>query len=326
MKTSISFFLLLINLIASCQNKPKVIMQNSEITEKNVVNKLASEVKHFNNEPMYQLLITSNWCSSEIFINDIPVYTNFHEALDSPTVDINNFIFKSGIQKVTIKLYPLGKYQNENIDKFIAETGVKIEVNEYDRITEKDKKNIEYKTMKEEVHQHEEPVFVGVGKTYFEDSFTFNATVPYKVKGFENAQDLRKLDKEVLQRRILMEYNKIKDIYQNKDFDNIARASYESLRNQFISEYQDRKYINEVWMMLMDVYKLPSFEMQPIENYRLMFFADGKLIALMQDSKDLRVRGNTSLWAKFERGNGVETLFCNSYFYIPNEETEFKIY
>jgi hypothetical protein len=66
--------------------------------------------------------------------------------------------------------------------------------------------------------------------------------------------------------------------------------------------------------------------MQPIENYKMIFFADGKLVALMQDSKDPRVRGNTSLWAKFNRGEGVETLFCKSYFYIPKGETEFKIY
>lgn len=326
MKAKISILFLLINLISSCQSKTTTIMQNPEITEKNIVKEIAAEVKHFNYEPLYQLLITSNWCSSEIFVNDIPVYINFREALDGPTIDINNFIFKSGTQKVTIKLYPLGKYENENIDTFIAETGIKIIVNEYDRKTQKDKEIIKYETIKEEHNKYEQPIFVGKGKTYFEASFTFNASVPYKLKGFENATDLREWDEKILEKKILTEYEKVKSIYQNKDYDNIARTSYDGLKNQFVSQYQNHEDINEVWSTLMNVYKLPTFEMQPLQNYKIVFFADGKLVALMQNSKDPRVRGNSSLWAKFDRGDGIETFFWNSYFYMPTGETEFEIY
>lgn len=301
-------------------------MQNPEITEKNIVDKLASNIHHYDYEPMYQLLITSNWCSSEILVNDMIVYKNFLKPLAGPTVDINNYIFKSGVQKVTVRMYPVGKYQDENFDTFIAETGISITVNEYDEKTEKDKEIIKYSTLKKGVNEYNQPVFVGAGKTYYEASFTFNTSIPYKVDGFENAHDLRELDKDMLEKKLLIEYNKLKDIYQNKDYDNIARTSYSGLKNQVISKYQNREYINDVWTMLMDAYKLPTFEMQPIENYKMVFFADGKLVALMQNSKDSRVRGNTSLWAKFDRGEGIETLFCNSYFYIPKGETEFKVY
>jgi hypothetical protein len=174
--------------------------------------------------------------------------------------------------------------------------------------------------------EYEEGKFEFAGKTYYEASFTFEAKIPYEVEGFENARDLREWDKEILHKKLLQEYNKIKEIYQKKDYRNIARISYDNLKNQFVSEYQDRKYIDDVWTMLMDAYKLPTFEMQPIENYKVVFLADGKLVALMQNTKDSRVRGNTSLWAKFDRGEGIETLFCNRYFYIPKGEAEFEVY
>ncbi|MFG4000859.1 hypothetical protein ACGI8V_01730 [Flavobacterium aquidurense] len=262
-------------------------MQNPEITEKNIVDKLAFNIHHYDYEPMYQLLITSNWCSSEILINDMLVYKNFREPLDGPTVDINNYIFKSGVQTVTVRMYPVGKYKDENFDTFIAETGMSIIVNEYDEKTEKDKEIAIYKSpIKKELNEYNQSQFVAVGKIYYEANFTFNATIPYKVDGFDNAQDLRELNKEALEKKLLIEYNKVKDIYQSKEYDNIARISYDNLKNQFVSEYQDRKYIDDVWTMLMDAYKLPTFEMQPIENYKVVFLADGKLVALMQNTKD----------------------------------------
>ncbi len=327
MRNNLFFSLLLVCFCGCSQNKTQPIMQNSEITEKNIVNKLASNIHHYDDEPMYQLLITNNWCSSEILINDMLVFKNFQEPLAGPTVDINNYIFKSGVQTVTIRMYPVGKYKDEDIKTFIAGTGMSVTVNEYDEKSEKDNEIIKYTTpIKEERDEYGQLQFEAIGKTYYEARFTFNATIPYKVEGFENARDLREWDAAILHKKLLQEYNKVKAIYQNKDYDNIARTSYDGLKNEVISKYQTREYIDEVWEMLMETYKLPTFEMQPIENYKMVFFADGKLVALMQDSKDPRVRGNSSLWAKFNRGEGIETLFCNSYFYIPKGATEFKIY
>ncbi|MHC0444266.1 hypothetical protein ACWA1F_02585 [Flavobacterium sp. 3-218] len=326
MRNNLIFSLLMVCFYGCSQNKTEIIMQNPEITEKNIVDKLASNVKHYKKESMYQLLIKSNWCSSEILVNDIPVYKNFQKPLDAPTQDINNCIFKSGIQKVTVRLYPVGNYKDENIDKFIPETSMSIIVNEYDKKTDKDTEIGKFATVKKGLNEDNRPIIIGNSKTYYEASFTFEAEVPYAIENFENARDLKDWDKELLEKKLVSEYHKIQSIYQNKEYDNIAKISYPNLKNQFISEYQNRDYINDVWTMLMDAYRLSSFEMQPIENYKMVFFADGKLVALMQDSIDPRVRGNSSLWAKFDDGVGIKTLFCNRYFYIPKGETEFKIY
>ena len=65
--------------------------------------------------------------------------------------------------------------------------------------------------------------------------------------------------------------------------------------------------------------------MQPLANYKLEFFADGKLVALMLDTKDNKIRGNTALWIKLKDEENTPVFF-NRYFYIPQGETEFKVY
>jgi hypothetical protein len=331
MRHKLFFSLLMVCFCGCSQNKTETIMQNPEITEKNIVNKLSSEVKHYEYEPMYFLSYEQNICYSEILVNDILVNKNFAEIMDGGTFEINNCIFKSGTQKVTLRLYPAGKHDLRDLQTLVWDTDMKIditEVNNKNRDT-KDKEITSYLTSIttfKDNDGYERTKFEGSGKNYYEASFTFNATIPYQVKGFENARDLREWDKEILLKKLVSEYNKVKNIYQNKEYDNIAKISYDNLKNQFVAEYQNREYVNDVWNMLMEVYKQPTFEMQPIEDYKLVFFAEGRLVALMQDSKDPRVRGNSVLWAKFNRGEGIETLFCNRYFYIPKGETEFKVY
>ncbi|UPZ16913.1 hypothetical protein [Flavobacterium humidisoli] len=331
MKLTFVVILCTISILSSCQNSTNTNMQNSEITEKNIVNKLYSNVKHYDYEPMYYLTFIQNSCFSEILINDFPVNKNFQKESQSKTLDINNYIFKSGIQKVTFRLYPAGKVGLIDFSTLVADTEMKIQITESDN----NKRDIDGK----KISSYETPTiriqtsngaennsFQSAGKSYFEASFTFVAKVPYELEGFEDAQNLKELDRETLEKKLLLNYKKIKEVYQSKNYDDIARISFDNLKNQFISEYQTREQINEVWEMLMNSYKQPTFEMQPIENYKMVFFADGKLVVLMQESKDSRLRGNTSLWAKFDKGQGVKALFCNRYFYIPKGEKEFKIF
>lgn len=260
------FSLLMVCFYGCSQNKTKSIMQNPEITEKNIINKLSEEIKRYDYEPKYYLSYEQNGCYSEILINDIPVNKNFTEIADGRTIVVNNCIFKSGIQKVTVKLYSIGKNKEFDFSTFIDETDMKIEITESDNKKRdiKGKELVSYVTpitTFRNADGYERTKFEGSGKDYYEASFTFNATIPYKVEGFENARDLREWNKETLFKKLLLEYNEVKDIYQNKEYDNIARISFNNLKNQFVSEYQNREYISEVWEMLMDSYKQPTFEM-----------------------------------------------------------------
>ena len=97
------------------------------------------------------------------------------------------------------------------------------------------------------------------------------------------------------------------------------------LKYYAVSHYATKEVIKKNWDFLYDNYKNTSFEMQPLANYKLEFFADGKLVALMLDTKDNKIRGNTALWIKLKDEENTPVFF-NRYFYIPQGETEFKVY
>ena len=310
-------------------------MQNPNITEDNIVDEITKEIKHYSKEPVYLLEYESYYCHVEVFVNNIPVFKQFSKPLTSSAFDISQAFLKNGKQKVTYKMYPVGKIEGQNED---FSTLKDISYLKFTLIT--DDKNassgsmgnniMEYKTPSTEVKISEgysEQKFVGAGKTYYEGSFDINVDVPYNLNPpFENAQDLRKLDKKELESKLLKKYKEVWEIYQNKELDNIAKIEYNSFKDLFVAGYDSKEIIEENMKVFYDAYKSSSFEMQPIEKYKLEFFADGKMVALMLDTADNRFRGNTALWAKVDYDGGMRPLFLNRYFYIPQGETEFKVY
>ncbi|CAM3859986.1 hypothetical protein FLJU110815_02385 [Flavobacterium jumunjinense] len=323
-----------LSLVACTQKKETMIAQNPNITEANIVEELTKQVKHYPKEPTFLINYERSWCFMEIFINDMLVYKEFIESMSATSFEISSYIFKSGKQKVSYKLYPLGKLEGETdvYNHFIDDTSLKIQIEEFDVSKSRNPNGIiikEYSsptTISKDEYGKESELFVATGKDYYEGSFTFEAEVPYELEGFEDAQDLRKLDPKELEKKLINEYAVIKNMYQNREYDNIAKTSYNSLRDQFISEYEEKENIASIWEELMSAFKASSLEMQPIENYKMVFFADGKLVGLMQTTTDNRLRGNTALWAKVNHDGGLRPLFLNSYFYIPKGKTQFEVY
>ncbi|OWP84594.1 hypothetical protein BWK59_04615 [Flavobacterium davisii] len=320
----------LISLGINC--KKEQAMQNTEINENTLVTEIIKNIKHYPSEKIYTLDYKSNYSFFEIFVNDIPVGKEFKYFSSSSAFVINPKIFKSGKAIVKFKMYPVGKVDNDIYNTLIDESYLDITLASYDLKNENasDIKYNHYKTPMDKVkisEKYSEEKFVGAGKTYYEGSFEIEVKVPYEIHpAFEKGKDLRKMDKKELEAKLLSAYQKVWNIYQDKEYDNIAKLSYENLKDQFITKYQDEKSIKNMWETLLSAYKNDTFQMQPIKDYRLVFFSDGKLVALMQNTEDYRYRGNTALWARVNHDGGMRPLFCNRYFYIPEGETEFKVY
>jgi len=331
----IIFSILILTALQSCSQKPEtMINQNKNITSDNIVDELGKQVKHYDKEIMYKFKVGNEYCYVEILINDIPVYKEFKEPLSSTAFDINHTIFKSGTQKLTYKIYPVGKIEDSNVafNTLIDNTNLELTLKSYDN-NNANAEDVVYKTYKTPVTVRKDEygngtdIFIGTGKPYYEGSFTFEAQVPHELHPpFENAKDLRKEDPIFLQTQLLKKYKEIWNVYQNKEYDNIAKTSYDFLKNQFKAEYASQKFIKEAWDEKIDIYKSSTFEMQPIEKYKMEFFADGKLVALLIDSNDNRFKRNSALWAKVDYDGGLRPYFSICYFYIPEGETEFKVY
>ena len=316
----------------SCADKKKEskIMQNPHITADNLVAEIVKNIKHYPEEKVYTLDYGNSYCFFEVFINDIPTFKDFR-ITGSSAFEINPSVFKSGKQKVFYKMYPANKSDFGDYNTLIDKSYLELKLASYDLKKQEARDVIysEYKSPMDTVVNEgfSEQKCIARGKDYYEASFEIDVNVPYDRQPiFKKAKDLRKMDKDELQKKLLDAYQQVWKIYNNKEYDNIAKISYDTWKDEFASKYQDEKYVKQFWETLLESYKSNTFEMQPLKDYKIDFFAEGKLVALMSTNPDFRNRGNTVLWAKVKHEGSLRPLYINRYFYIPEGETEFKVF
>ena len=332
----IIFTLLVLTAFHSC-SQPTPVNQNPNITADNLVEEIAKQVKNYPSERIYGLGYSNDNCYFDIFVDGIRAYRYpGRGVVGSTAIEINELLFHSGKHTISYKMYPLYTLEEEGVtttqNTLVDDSYVALDVYSYN-LKDKNEGDIfyaKYGTPNIAIKNAQGDTiykFAGSGKAYYEGSFEVELEVPYQLQPpFATAQDLRKMDQKLLMTKLLAKYKEVWQIYKNRELDNIARIEFDNLKNLFVSTYADIETIRENWNAYYEIYKKAPLEMQPIANYKLEFFADGKLVALMLDTKDNNLRGNTALWAKIEYEGDIHPLFFNSYFYIPQGETEFKVY
>ena len=337
MKKAILTLFLLLSLQSCLQKKETMITQNPNITADNLVEEIAKQVKHYPSEKVYKIRYSNDNCYFDMFVDGIRAYRYpGRGVVGSTAIEINELLFHSGKHTISYKMYPLYTLEEEGetvtLNTLVNNSYVALKVKSYDLKNEEadDILYAEYTTpniaIKNAQGDSISYKFAGAGKTYYEGSFEVELEVPYQLQPpFATAQDLRKMDQKLLMTKLLAKYKEVWQIYKNRELDNIARIEFDNLKNLFVSTYADIETIRENWNAYYEIYKKAPLEMQPIANYKLEFFADGKLVALMLDTKDNKIRGNTALWIKLKDEENTPVFF-NRYFYIPQGETEFKVY
>ena len=334
MKTKI-LSLILAYFIISCADKKKesIIMENPHITADNFVAEVIKNKKQYSEEKVYTLDYGNSYCYFEVFINDMPIFKDF-KYTSSSAFEINPFVFKSGKQKVVYKMYPANNSDFGDFKVLRDNSFLELNLASYD-LKNKDAQDIiysRYKTPMESVtvpgYPDPEQKFVARGKDYYEGSFEINVNVPYILnKPFENAKDLRKMNPKELEAKVLKYYKKLSQIYANKEMDNIARLNYDNFANEFYALYEKDEEIEKTWKGIMKKVNSNSFQMQPIENYKMQFYGDGKLVSLISKSEKHQFREESALWAKYIDDDGdLSAFIVKTYLYIPEGETEFKLF
>lgn len=325
MKKLFLSFILITSITACSQNKND-IMQNPNITAANIAEEITKQIKHYPVERQYKYRYNNSMCYFEIFINDLPAFKDYQSAQNGSAFLINDLIFKNGKQKVSYKLSPAEGTQLADNTEF------QLTLLSYDQ-KNKESDDVEYS--KFELPKIEEKIaenyskykFQGSGKKTYEGSFEIDVDVPYNLQTpFENAQDLRKIDKKDLEERLVKEYNKIRDIYRSKDKDKVARLLYDKLKNQMITEYASPQKVKATWEEAKQILFNSDIEILPIEKYEMRFFGNGKLVALYADGTNPNTRGGNALVCHLKSGYGKGFLELKHLFYIPQGEKEFKVY
>ncbi len=106
--------------------------------------------------------------------------------------------------------------------------------------------------------------------------------LPYQVKGWSESQDLKKIDKDILQKEVVEYFSYLKDLLNEGKIDEFLKLCKKEDEELDIVTYttpEDSKidYQNNKEKML----KLCPGNMQPFDNYEMKIYGNGKLVTLV---------------------------------------------
>ena len=304
-----------------------------DITAENYVENILFRVKKHDKHIKYFIRPTQTNCIFEVLVNDIPIYNEYTlEKIASP-VSINSEILKSGVQTITVRMYPIGDAikdaygKGETISTLQRNSNVSIKVVKYDAFNISDELDDEIIVM-----QHNSPTnnktdeFLGDGLPFYEYTFTFNAHVPYDLGGYyDEGEDLTKFDKKELQDATLKYYNNLKKVFKDNDKDIFAKVNFADDLRIAESCYKDEQYLKKGWDWFQNVIKISDKDFFNIEKgTELQFFGNGKVVALRHPTInpiDKRLRGKSAFGFLHKEDGRRKAKFIGLFLYLPKGAT-----
>ena len=224
--------------LAACgqSKKSKKQMKNRPI---NRIFELHKGKLDYSSMPAFYIEGYQSGCFYEILVNDILVFKHYKNVgLSNHAVPINDNILKSGLQKVTIKLYPLGEIDGKNYTTIDPDDSFRLKI--FSRDKKKPYEAFDYDFLFE--HAVEIPSSV----PYFEETITFNAEVPYELEGWSNSQNLKEMDQEQLEKEVLVFYEKYADVIYNQDEEAWVKLVEKREKEYFKAVYYNDKKSEEL--------------------------------------------------------------------------------
>lgn len=267
------------------------------------------DVAHKKNKINYVLKVSNNECNYKIWVNDVPVYHIIKNRSLELSFMINAKILKSGIQTLKIKIYPFRDKVNrkwkDKIDPYaglditISETIWDTEFKEFD-----DTPIFSYQTPREEnlslLEKRQKLKFKdGKELQFYEETTTFEANVPYNLKGWSESVDLSKEDPEKLFKEVEVYYLELIKDFENKNIPAIAEKYYNKEKEVAQSFFFNKKDVKNRWHedFLSDVLD-PSAKLKELKKHYLEIDGNGKIVYLS------RPPGNSPVTIITENENG----------------------
>lgn len=236
----IGFMGLLMSLSSCAQNTKNKKNMNTNYIEK--VKNIYKEVKKYEYNPTYQLKVNSNLCTYEIYINEMLVDYSFTtgRSAGEQNIDIPQYILKSGIQSIELKVYPKA-IKNGILEKSVdknADFAIRIVHGEYNKMKFEDFKEVLSMKLPN----------IAADLPFIELQGEFTAKVPYVLEGWSNGMNLKKEDPEKLKEEVLGRMKEIANLYRNKDIEGLANEQYNRTKEIDQSMYLNRKENSEEWI------------------------------------------------------------------------------
>jgi len=257
----------------------------------------------------------------ELYINDIKADYDYVGANNG--VDINPYVLKNGKYKVKLRIFPSfkagGLIASEDIKNSNISFGSYIRNRETDEIL-----NYEDKPL---------PITAPtIDVPYFEQEWEVEITeLPYELEGWSNGQDLRKWDKDKLEKKVVAYYQKLWSILNNGDGKEFIRL-WEKADKELFSYYYttQERYLKLIENTIEDVERYCKGTMIPIEDYEMKIYAEGKLVCLerknhtkeFNNHSPLDIKGWSPLISKGEISGAADYPIK---LYLPQGSDEFVI-
>ena len=237
--------------------------------------------------PQYYLEGYQSGCYYELYINGILVFKHYENVgLSNHAVNINQNILQSGLQEVTIKLFPLGEIDGENYTTIDPDDSFRLKI--FSRDKQKPYKAFDYDFLQE--HK----VDIKTSVPYFEETITFNVEVPYTLEGWSNSQVLTDMDQDVLEQEILAFYENYATIINTQDekawVELIETREKEYFKAVFYNDNNDEELKARIEDFTV-TFDSDFQEKFPLDNYEMLFSKDGKTVTL----KSTEHRGRSPL-------------------------------
>ncbi|WP_123899595.1 hypothetical protein [Chryseobacterium bernardetii] len=307
-----------LSMYAEKKTEPVIFHQNNPVGAQNT--------RYFEDEPRYGAYISSNNCSFEVLINDIPVIQYNEDSgnsLEGSYFPLNEWITRKGNQKVTIKMTPgFNKDKNTSDPELSPNSEVQIKI-------VKSVKNQAGSPEENEVRKYSTSKKKRVSSNTFEDAFTFFADIPYYIETLENAEVLLTDDKDklqVLEQEVVAQYNKVRDIYKTGSWSTLAAIYYNREKRVAKQLYLLPNEIKDRWnndYVFRTNTGITFFDIQPIEDYKMTFYADGRIVCLQKINNE-----KSALWGSFKRKgkDNITTTYITLYLYRPKGTKNLEVY
>ena len=264
---------LLIGFQASCQQKAKPYAQ---LEIQGTMQNLDSLLHSYRSRPIYWAIYINEGCLFDLRINDVTVHQLKHAGSIAGTASsLNPYIMRSGKQKVSVKLTPFpGKTKIWDSHQPTFEP-FKLYISYIDfSLPEEEQEEVIVLTMPELKLITDEG---GIPSYTYEAEF--EAKVPYAVNGYTDGIDLREIPD--IEARVVAEFKKVRQWMVDREFDTLKK--YLAIRDNEIgvTQYQSNKKSELEWEDYeSDISNSSAEEFQPIEDYKLVFQAEGRLVTL----------------------------------------------
>lgn len=282
------FFTFLLCLYISGQGHK---IEHDKATE--LLGDLYKDVKYREREVSYHAIVSTGAATVEVYINGYPIHQEKAVVGQSGRTGgsnpINECILKSGEQTWEVRVYPVYNSDGTQQAQLSKEVRFTIRLDKL-RFNDNGVHNLADPVILMETPKafevsatgNTEETYKDAGKPMMIYKGTFNADVPYTLKGWESSLDLTKEDKNLLEKELLEKYKELWDLLDKRQTDLLAEKilnrEKEISQVLFYTKDENDNYLKTFF----DKFGKEGKKMKPLGNYKMVFYGN-KMVALVSN-------------------------------------------